>query len=168
MDGCVGSRCAAVHTFIYLFIYLRCTRTLLAERLGAVRETFEEAGVLLAKPEGVVNKIPKDELAHWRQQVVPYRFCVVNAENEQQVLKDGKNFLSLFEKYNIKPAVNDLVEWAVWITPPFEAKRFYTRFFLAKLPYMPTEETLHESNENVTTDWLRPDEGLLDLSLCQY
>lgn len=118
--------------------------SLLVERLGAVRETFEEAGILLANPQQTVSKIAKDELAHWRK----------------EVLKDGSNFLKMFEMYNLRPAVNSLIPWSVWITPPFESRRFYTHFFLATVPALPTESKLHETNENVTTDWLRPEKAL--------
>lgn len=71
--------------------------------------------------------------------------------------------MKMCETFSIRPAVNDLIEWSIWITPVFESRRFYTRFFLSVLPYLPPEAQ-HESNEAVSTDWLRPDEGLFAMS----
>lgn len=116
----------------------------LAERIGAVRETFEECGILLATPEERATQIPSDELKQWRA---------------DQVLKDGTKFFQLFEHFKLRPAVNKLIDWSTWITPVFEPRRFYTRFFLAVLPHLRTD-AVHEENESVSTEWLRPEEAV--------
>lgn len=103
-----------------------------AERLGcdealaralvcaAVRETFEESGVLLAGPSA--DEVVADTTSHdW--------------ESDRRALLDRS--LSAAEMLARRGLVlrSDLLRaWAHWITPEFEPRRFDTRFFVAALP----------------------------------
>ncbi|MFI9786058.1 NUDIX hydrolase [Kitasatospora sp. NPDC051984] len=100
-----------------------------AERLGvdeptacavvcaAVRETFEEAGVLLAGPDDRTLVEPGD----WADERAAL-------ESHQLSLAD---FLG---QHNLVLRSDLLAAWARWITPEFEERRFDTWFFVAALP----------------------------------
>lgn len=86
---------------------------------AAVRETFEEAGILLAtKGDDPVHDTDNDE---WEAE----RLALLNREHSLSEMLN-KRGLSLR---------TDLIRpWAHWITPKPEPKRYDTRFFLMKLP----------------------------------
>lgn len=86
---------------------------------AAVRETFEEAGVLLAtEPDGDLVDVSGEE---W--------------ETERLALIDhSQSFADLLERRGLSLRADLLRPWAHWITPEREPRRFDTRFFLTSLP----------------------------------
>lgn len=115
----------------------RMSRALVA---AAVRETFEEAGILLAtQGESPVHDTDNEE---WERE----RLALLNRE---QSLSDMLNR----RKMSVRA---DLIRpWAHWITPEQEPKRYDTRFFLMKLPdgVHPREiSTEHDHAEWVSVD----------------
>jgi len=107
---------------------------------AAVRETFEESGVLLAGPDaGTVLATTGDE--GW--------------EADRRALLAGS--LSLAELLHRRGLVlrSDLLRpWARWITPVTEARRYDTRFFAAALPAGQIARDV--SGEADATAWLEP------------
>jgi nucleoside diphosphate-linked moiety X motif protein 19 len=105
-------------------------------RLCAIRETFEETGVLLAMQR------EKKFVAH-DYQLAPKRLASV-FENEiihewhDIVRKDPNQFVNMFFELNLLPDVFALHEWSNWITPPHEKARFNTIFFTCFLSQLPT------------------------------
>lgn len=87
---------------------------------AAVRETFEESGVLLAGPDehSVVADTSGDE---WEQA----RLALEAHE---------LSFAEFLLKQGLVLRTDLLGAWAHWITPTFEPRRFDTRFFVARLP----------------------------------
>ncbi|MDH2426712.1 NUDIX hydrolase [Sphaerisporangium sp. TRM90804] len=111
---------------------------------AAVRETFEESGVLLAGP-GAETVVADTTAADW--------------EADREALIDRS--LSLAEFLNKRGLVlrSDLLRpWAHWITPDVERRRFDTRFFVAALP--PGQRTRDVGGEADQVAWLRPEEAL--------
>jgi 8-oxo-dGTP pyrophosphatase MutT (NUDIX family) len=111
---------------------------------AAVRETFEESGVLLAGPsvDTVVADTTGDD---W--------------EADREALIDRR--LSLAEFLNNRGLVlrADLLRpWSHWITPDVEHKRFDTRFFVAAMP--PGQRTRDVGGEADKVAWLRPEQAL--------
>ena len=109
-------------------------RTDWSERLGvpdeqaravvgaAVRELFEEAGVLLAGPVGEPDRTLGDVSApDWEAD----RVAVAARE---LTLSD------LLHARGLRLRDDLLLPWARWVTPEFEPKRFDTRFFVAAVP----------------------------------
>ena len=111
---------------------------------AAVREVFEECGVLLAgpTPDSVVEDPDSD---HWREQ---RRRLLDREASLSQVLQEHGLLLR-----------SDLLGYrAHWVTPVFEARRYDTRFFTAAVP------AGHRADDRTTeadlADWVRPAELL--------
>ncbi|MCW2715264.1 MAG: hydrolase [Frankiales bacterium] len=111
---------------------------------AAVRETFEESGVLLAGPDAdeVLADVSNDD---W--------------EAERAALEAREHSMSeLLARRSLVLRSDLLRPLAHWITPEFEPKRFDTRFFLARMPEgQVCREVGGEADER---RWLRPAEAL--------
>jgi len=111
---------------------------------AAVRETFEESGVLLAgeSAESVVADTTSDE---W--------------EADRQALLDRSVSLAeLLARRSLVLRADLLRPWARWITPVVESRRFDTRFFAAALPA--GQRTRDVGGEASEVTWVAPEEAL--------
>lgn len=111
---------------------------------AAVRETFEESGVLLAgpSPDTVLGDVSTDD---W--------------EAEREALEAREQSLSeLLARRGLLLRADLLRPLAHWITPEVEAKRFDTRFFLAAVPAgQVCRDVGGEADER---RWVRPPDAL--------
>ncbi|MFI1488680.1 NUDIX hydrolase [Streptomyces sp. NPDC020747] len=128
------------------------TRAWWASRLGvdetaaqaivcaAVRETYEEAGVLLAGPtaDTVVGDTTGEEWEADRAALVDRDF----------------SFAEFLERRGLVLRSDLLGAWTRWITPEFEPRRYDTWFFVAALPE--GQRTRNVSTEADRTVWIRP------------
>ncbi|MFD0651129.1 NUDIX hydrolase [Streptomyces malaysiensis subsp. malaysiensis] len=107
---------------------------------AAVRETFEEAGVLLAgpTPHTVVADTTGDD---WE------------ADRAALVARD-LSFAEFLDRRGLVLRSDLLGCWARWITPEFEPRRYDTWFFVAALPR--GQRTRNASTEADRTVWIRP------------
>lgn len=115
--------------------------------IAAIRELFEEAGVLLASE---ADGSPLDLGDAAREA----RFAALRGE-----LQTGR--LSLFElarQERLIPRMDLLVYFSRWITPTVSPRRYDTRFFVAELP--PGQTALHCAVETTTGLWLEPSAAL--------
>jgi 8-oxo-dGTP pyrophosphatase MutT (NUDIX family) len=131
------------------------TRAWWASRLGvdgtsaqaivcaAVRETYEEAGVLLAgpAPDAVVGDTTGDE---WE------------ADRAALVARD-LSFAEFLDRRGLVLRSDLLGAWTRWITPEFEPRRYDTWFFVAALPE--GQRTRNASTEADRTVWIRPEDA---------
>ncbi len=113
----------------------------LALRVAAIREAFEESGVLLARKRGAAKLIGAevlDALDHYRKPLD----------------KGAIGIVEMLESEGLELACEALVPFAHWVTPTFMPKRFDTYFFLAVAP---SEQVAgHDGREMVDSVWLRP------------
>ena len=113
----------------------------------AIRETFEETGILLARTrDGSPLNLTSEERNA--------RFTAYRRE-----LNAGRTTLGEMARLeNLVFPLDALAPYAHWITPEFLPKRFSTRFFLAALP----EDQSAATDQGELTDslWARPDEVL--------
>lgn len=116
-----------------------------AHHVGAIRELFEEAGVLLARP--VAGGAPSSrELAR-----------------ERQSLMRGETTIGpIANALGVRLSCQELTYFANWRTPESESKRYDVRFFLALAPEGQTGT--HDGHETTEVLWIDPSEAT---ALCQ-
>ena len=118
-------------------------RTALGYWIGAIRETFEEAGLLLAV-DGDGRDAP----------VAAPRF----AEYRRACQSDNRAFWTLLRNEGLRLATDRLVYFAHWITPEDQPLRFDTRFFAAPAPL--GQEPSGDELEMTDLRWLAPAEAV--------
>ncbi len=110
----------------------------LALHVAAVRELFEEAGVLLARDSsGRFARLDDDRFGQYRHDL----------HSGVRMLRD------VLEREHLRLAADALVVCAHWVTPPLGTRRFDTRFFVARLPanQHPTDDD-RETSDGQWTD----------------
>jgi len=112
-----------------------------AIQVSAIREAFEECGILLAREAGNAGLVDATRLAA----LEPYR----------TTLHDGSVSMKEFlDTEDLKLACQELVHFAHWVTPTMMPKRFDTHFFLAAAPA--DHLAVHDGHESVDSVWIRP------------
>lgn len=115
--------------------------------VAAIRELYEEAGILLAV----------DDQEQWVD---------LNSGARAQRLRDARpgvakgdyDFGQLLAEEGLRLAAGAMETFAHWITPVIEKKRFDTHFFLAPAP--PAQSAEHDRGESTAGAWMTPDEVL--------
>ncbi|KAL3860560.1 hypothetical protein ACJMK2_010673 [Sinanodonta woodiana] len=138
----------------------------IAFRICAIRETFEESGILLArdihslKHENLaLDKVPLSGSPSLLSKtiLVPWR---------KKVDTDAWEFIRMCRELEIVPDVWALYEWSNWLTPVLpgvaansnegikKVHRFDTAFFICVLDHRP--EAAHDDKETVASQWSSP------------
>ena len=119
----------------------------LAYWVAVVRETFEEAGLLLADRVGGPDLLagdPEEEA----------RFAAARAAVNAGTLR----FLDLCRQERLQLGVSDIHYFAHWITPRGAPRRYDTRFFVAAAP--PGQIAAHDAGETIAEVWISPHDAL--------
>ncbi len=103
--------------------------------VAAVRETFEEAGVLLAEDVDIAA-----------------------LDKARATLEGGAPFARVIEGLGAVLDLTRLTPWTRWVTPVVEPRRYDARFFLARAPE--GQLAAHDQRETTESAWLRPSEAL--------
>ncbi len=111
----------------------------LAYWVAAVRECFEEAGVLLAEPR-TGGKLQ------------------LRNEDRHEVHDSSLSLVELCRRDDLVLDLSTTHYVDHWITPVGEQRRFDTRFFLSEMPS--DQEPLHDDKETVDSLWVRPADAL--------
>jgi 8-oxo-dGTP pyrophosphatase MutT (NUDIX family) len=118
----------------------------LSFRIAAIRETFEESGILLARPRGSGALIDADRAGE------------IEAAGRAALCERKTTFAKVLADHGMVLALDLLVPYAHWITPEGVPKRFDTWFFLAAAP--PDQAGAHDGKESTDSIWLSPREAL--------
>ena len=110
---------------------------------AAVRETFEESGVLLAGPTATTVCDVSDQ--SWE-------------DDRQGLLDRSLSMAGLLERRGLVLRADLLRPWAHWITPEREPRRFDTRFFVAALPTGQVPRDVGGESDMLV--WMRPEDAL--------
>lgn len=109
--------------------------------IAAIREVFEETGILFARKIDSSEVISAKQLApleHYREKLV------------QEIV----TFETMLNTEQLVLATDLLLHYAHWITPNMAPKRFDTHFFIAKTPH--DQIALHDGQEAVDSVWISP------------
>jgi len=123
-------------------------------KIACIRESFEEANILLAR-----DIITKELVTHDRLEILgaKYRMPLQNGE---------VTILEMVRQEQLELATDLLGHFAHWITPTFMPKRFDTHFFIAKAP--PTQLAIHDGEEGVESVWVGPNEVMIEADNGRY
>lgn len=109
--------------------------------VAAVREAFEEAGILLARESGADVTLSAARL----RQLEPWR---------RRLERDEVGMADFLRSEGLELALDLLQPFAHWVTPAVLAKRFDTWFFLAPAPV--DQIGRHDGSESVDSLWIPP------------
>jgi 8-oxo-dGTP pyrophosphatase MutT (NUDIX family) len=115
---------------------------MLHDRIAAIRETWEEAGILLARRKGGDNLLDAAEMLRLRAAYPD----------------PATPIATLIERETIELATDRLARFAHWITPSAEPRRFDTQFFIAAAPAGQTAAA--DGHETLDCFWLAPADAL--------
>ena len=119
----------------------------LAYWAAAIRESFEEAGLLVAyEAQGRILALDQPDVAERFRQ---HRHALNSGE---------RGLLEILHAERLMFAADQLVYFGHWITPVSAPRRYDTRFFAAVAP--PAQEPLHDNFETISHVWVRPAEAL--------
>lgn len=114
---------------------------------AAIRELFEETGILLARD--ATGQLPAAATGHDGE---PYR-------SERSALLSGElSWPAFLERHGLTLSADCLTYFAWWITPAARPARFSTRFFLATLP--PGQAARHDGRELTDSCWITAADAL--------
>jgi 8-oxo-dGTP pyrophosphatase MutT (NUDIX family) len=118
----------------------------LSFRIAAIRETFEESGILLARPKGSQALVDAKRAGE------------IEAAHRADLNDRKTTFLKVLTDNGMVLALDELVPYAHWITPEGMPKRFDTWFFLAAAP--PDQLGAHDGKESTDSIWVSPRDAL--------
>lgn len=113
----------------------------------AIREGFEESGILLARKSGrgdYIDAAAASALAPWRPRL-----------NASEV-----GLPEFLAHEDLRLACDALIPFAHWVTPTFMPKRFDTYFYVAATPA--GQLGRHDGSESVDSVWINPVEAIAD------
>jgi len=115
--------------------------------VAAIRETFEEVGLLLAcQRDGTLLSFNSDDID---RRFLSYRKSVHSGELD---------FTEVLHREGLTLALDRLHYFSHWITPELSPIRYDTRFFVAEVP--PEQEALHDGDELTKHLWITPAKAL--------
>jgi 8-oxo-dGTP pyrophosphatase MutT (NUDIX family) len=112
-----------------------------AFKVAAVRECYEEAGVLLAV-DGDGRMVSDGHPA---------------LDHRTSVYDGTVDVRALAADHGLRLATDQLVWMSHWVTPRGETRRFDTRFYMVQSPA--GQSSHHDDNETVASAWVRPAEA---------
>jgi len=115
-------------------------------RVAGVREIFEEAAFLLARPLGERDLVGSGRLER------------ILANHRAALCAGERAFSAIMGEEGLCPAIDLMVPFARWITPVIRKKRFDARFYLARAPE--GQIGAHDERELVNSRWITPAEAL--------
>lgn len=119
----------------------------LAYWVAAIRECFEESGMLLVYgPDGAMLRARKPR---WAEGLRALR---------DELNAGERDFLAICQQMQMQLAADRVHYFSHWLTPEGPPRRYNTRFFVAAAPR--EQEGLHDESELVDSEWIRPQEAL--------
>lgn len=108
---------------------------------GAIREAFEESGVLLARRRGSPALLTAADVAPLEA-------------TRDRIHSGALPWIDFLREHDLVLANDTLVRFAHWITPEMMPRRFDTHFYLAVAPG--DQRAVHDGHESVDSTWITP------------
>ncbi|MET0656701.1 MAG: NUDIX hydrolase [Steroidobacteraceae bacterium] len=118
----------------------------IALRVGAIREAFEESGILLARSRAASAPLDAN------------RVTELGTRYRKGLDAGDIGMADMLETEDLVLTCDALVPFAHWITPDILPKRFDTHFSLAAAPA--DQRAVHDGKEMVDSEWVRPNDAL--------
>lgn len=115
--------------------------------VAAIRESFEEAGVLLARRAETDERLVLDPGATFELDA-----------DRRALISGDRSLLEIITPRGLVLDGGALAPFARWITPPGAPRRFDTWFFVASAPAGHVYE--HDDGETIASVWVRPADAL--------
>lgn len=118
-----------------------------AYHVAATRELFEEAGVLLARDAAgrFVSLASAADHARFRH-------------DREEVHAGRATLRTVVDRERLRLALDTLILFAHWVTPPIDTRQFDTRFFMTRIP--PDQTPAHDETETTHSTWITPAEAM--------
>jgi 8-oxo-dGTP pyrophosphatase MutT (NUDIX family) len=118
-----------------------------AYHVAAARELFEEAGVLLARDAAgtFVSLAGADDHARLKH-------------DREEVHAGRASLRTVVDRERLRLALDTLMLFAHWVTPPIDTRQFDTRFFMTRVP--PDQTPAHDETETTHSAWITPAEAM--------
>ena len=126
---------------------LSLPRNGLAFWVAAVRETLEEAGLMMAVHDG-------GDPLDFDDPVLAARFV----EHRRAVDRSERRLVEICVEENLRLDLSAMHYVGRWITPPGSPRRYDTRFFLAAAPA--GQRPVQDDREVISAEWIAPDDAL--------
>jgi 8-oxo-dGTP pyrophosphatase MutT (NUDIX family) len=120
----------------------------LAVLIAAIRETFEESGILLARLGSSGDLVTGEHLRE------------IESRHRDALNRGQTSLREIIDAEDLRLACDLPVHFAHWITPELAPKRFDTHFYLVAAP--PDQVALHDGGESVDSTWTTPSAALAD------
>ncbi|KAJ3900890.1 hypothetical protein F5879DRAFT_970846 [Lentinula edodes] len=129
-------------------------------KITAIREAFEESGLLIARPSDSLSRTPSD---------------AVLDEARFAVHSQTKTFQQFMNENNLIADTESLLPFTTWITPIEAPRRFYTQFYVAFLPETSASGFMAGSKQErlprpdggqevIAARFIRPEEALAEFN----
>ena len=118
-------------------------------RIAAIREAYEEAGLILARPRAQRGEGQPLTGADMARALDPMRAAIDRQE---------ASFLELVRAHDLVLALDTLVHFGHWITPTMMPKRFDTHFYIAPTP--PDQVAAFDGRETTDAVWMEAQAAL--------
>ncbi len=111
--------------------------------VAAVRETFEEAGILLVRGDGAVPALPAD----------------LSVTRARMAARDGAyDWRDWLARHELVLDLDAMAMWSWWVTPQGLPRRYDTRFLVASMPA--GQAASHDAVETTSMRWIPPADAL--------
>jgi 8-oxo-dGTP pyrophosphatase MutT (NUDIX family) len=120
----------------------------IAYHVAAVRELFEEAGIFLARGQSAPDGHSSPDLVSLIDDLTSERFS-----RHRVAIHGGRSTIrEVATSEHVRLALDVLVAFAHWVTPPGDTRRFDTRFFVTRAPAL--QNPKHDATETTHSVWL--------------
>jgi len=120
-------------------------------RISAIREMFEETGILIASHKEDVSIKQSTGTCYQMEEKLGIKW-------RKEIGEQPNHFINLFEENDLYPNLSALHDWWAWLSPTDLPHRYYCAYFMCCIQDVPVSAA--DKSEVVSLEWLCPSEAL--------